>query len=183
MATVELITKNGEALKNHISVAPVGSIIAYPGDTPPPHTVLANGANLSRAQYAKLFAAYGTKYGAGDGSSTFGIPDCRGRVLQGDVTAGAYKAPGLPDITGNFILMTGTKSGDQFKLPVHTATGAFSPSRDSWVSNSNGGNSPPVNVTDEDVVNFSASDSNSIYGNSATVQPPALTVLYCIIYE
>jgi hypothetical protein len=46
-------------------------------------TILAYGQAVSRTDYAGLFAAYGTTFGAGDGSTTFNLPDLRGRVAAG----------------------------------------------------------------------------------------------------
>jgi microcystin-dependent protein len=61
----------------------VGEIIEYSGTTLPDKCVWANGQNLDRTTYAALFAATGTTYGAGDGSTTFGVIDKRGRVGAG----------------------------------------------------------------------------------------------------
>jgi hypothetical protein len=49
----------------------------------PPGWIEANGAFLSRVQYSELFSVFGTRYGAGDGSTTFRIPDYRGLFLRG----------------------------------------------------------------------------------------------------
>jgi microcystin-dependent protein len=62
----------------------------------PDNCIDLNGAEVSRVTYVKLFAIYGTTYGAGDGSTTFNLPDFRGRVIYGDVTSG-YVSPELPD--------------------------------------------------------------------------------------
>ena len=59
-----------------------------------------DGAALSRASYAALFAAIGTAYGAGDGSSTFNVPDLRGRVPMGAGTGAGLTARALGDKTG-----------------------------------------------------------------------------------
>jgi len=52
-----------------------GRFVATFKDTPEPGTLVCNGAAVSRVTYAKLFAEIGTKYGAGDGSSTFNLPN------------------------------------------------------------------------------------------------------------
>jgi microcystin-dependent protein len=62
---------------------PPGSIIAFGGATAPPGWLLCDGSTVSRAQYPQLFAAIGATYGAGNGSSTFQLPDLRGRFLRG----------------------------------------------------------------------------------------------------
>lgn len=54
--------------------APVGAIIPYGGSTAPTGWLLCNGAAVSRITYSDLFAVIGTKYGAGDGSTTFNLP-------------------------------------------------------------------------------------------------------------
>jgi microcystin-dependent protein len=62
---------------------PAGTIIYFAGSTPPPRHLKANGAAVSRTSYADLFAAIGTTWGAGDGSTTFGLPDGRGEFPRG----------------------------------------------------------------------------------------------------
>ncbi|NUE80513.1 tail fiber protein [Snodgrassella sp. ESL0304] len=52
-------------------------------DTAPVGWLKANGAALSRSTYANLFAAIGTRFGEGDGSTTFNLPDLRGLFLRG----------------------------------------------------------------------------------------------------
>lgn len=58
-------------------------IAFFARDTPPPGFIKANGAALSRTVYARLFAAIGTRFGAGDGTTTFNIPDLRGEFIRG----------------------------------------------------------------------------------------------------
>jgi microcystin-dependent protein len=66
---------------------PSGSIIAFGGAAAPDAGwLLCAGADVNRTTYARLFAAIGTAYGTGDGSSTFGLPDLRDRVLLGKGT-------------------------------------------------------------------------------------------------
>lgn len=62
---------------------PVARIEAFAGSTAPAGWLLCNGAAVSRTSYPELFAAIGTTYGAGNGSSTFNLPDLRGRVPVG----------------------------------------------------------------------------------------------------
>ena len=65
------------------SLLPPGSVIWYAANTPPTGYLKANGALVSRSTYASLFAAIGTTFGAGDGSTTFGLPDLRGEFIRG----------------------------------------------------------------------------------------------------
>jgi len=59
---------------------PVGTSIAGYWTTPPDQYLLEDGSAISRTTYADLFAVIGTTYGAGDGSTTFNLPDSRGRT-------------------------------------------------------------------------------------------------------
>lgn len=63
--------------------APVGAILASAGLLVPTGWFECNGASVSRTQYAELFSIVGTTYGAGNGSTTFNLPDLRGRMLAG----------------------------------------------------------------------------------------------------
>ena len=63
--------------------APIGSVIYSASSTAPAGFLKANGAAVSRSAYSGLFAAIGTTYGAGDGSTTFNLPDLRGEFIRG----------------------------------------------------------------------------------------------------
>lgn len=65
---------------------PVGAIMPYGGDSDPAYWLICDGRAVSRTAYAELFAIIGTTYGMGDGSTTFNIPDLRGRVAVGHNT-------------------------------------------------------------------------------------------------
>lgn len=68
---------------NGNSLVPRGSIQAYAGSTAPSGWLLCQGQAVSRTTYSNLFDIIGTTYGAGDGSTTFNLPDLRGRVPVG----------------------------------------------------------------------------------------------------
>ena len=73
------------------------------GSTIPDGWLLCNGAAVSRTTYAKLFAAIGTRYGSGNGSTTFNLPNFNGRHVLGTTNTGnlgSYVSAGLPDISG-----------------------------------------------------------------------------------
>ena len=65
------------------ATAPVGSVIFHAKSTPPAGYLRCNGALLSRTTYSALYAANGTIFGAGDGSTTFALPDLRGEFVRG----------------------------------------------------------------------------------------------------
>jgi len=61
----------------------IGVPIPWYQETPPPGFIELNGAAISRTTYSKLFARYGTRFGAGNGSTTFNLPDLRGEFIRG----------------------------------------------------------------------------------------------------
>ena len=69
----------------------VGSIIAYAGEDIPKGYLLADGKAVSRKAYSKLYKIIATTYGAGDGATTFNLPNVRGRVIVGQGKSGSYK--------------------------------------------------------------------------------------------
>lgn len=122
---------------------------------------------MSRTTYKALFNKIGTTYGDGDGSTTFALPSLANKFIMGHGTAGTVKAAGLPNITGRF-------QGD-WNLEENKPSGAFYlPDSDTIIGNLGGGQ--------DTMIAFDASRSNSIYGASTTVQPPALTMRFYIKY-
>jgi microcystin-dependent protein len=75
---------------------PIGSCIDFFGATAPNSSfVLAYGQAISRTAYSTVFAIFGTNYGTGDGSTTFNIPDLRGRIVAGKDDMGGSAASRL----------------------------------------------------------------------------------------
>ena len=62
---------------------PIGSMIPYGKDTPPTNWLMCDGSEVSRTTYADLFAVIGTSYGSGNGSTTFNLPNKKGKVSVG----------------------------------------------------------------------------------------------------
>ena len=62
---------------------PIGVILPFAGAVEPQDYVFCDGREILRAKYSKLFGVIGTIYGAGDGSTTFNLPDMRGRTPIG----------------------------------------------------------------------------------------------------
>lgn len=80
---------------------PTGSIMPYAGASPAPTGyLLCNDTPISRTTYSALFALIGTTYGSGDGSTTFNIPDLRGRVIAGQDDMGGASANRLTGLAG-----------------------------------------------------------------------------------
>ena len=79
---------------------PSGSLMPYAGSSAPTGYLLCDGAAISRTTFSALFALVGTTYGSGDGSSTFNIPDLRGRVIAGQDDMGGVSANRLTGLSG-----------------------------------------------------------------------------------
>lgn len=71
------------ALAAMLVTIPAGAVFCFAMDTPPAGYLECDGSAVSRATYATLFAAIGTTWGVGDGSTTFNLPDFRGEFLRG----------------------------------------------------------------------------------------------------
>ena len=148
-----------------------GEIKWFAFNTPPDGYLVCNGAWVSRTTYADLFAKIGTTFGSGDGSTTFTLPNLIDKFAQGNTTVGTVKSAGLPKITGNI-----DSVGSDY-------TGSAGPEGYGAFYSSNKVKTGAAGSTYWYVhLNFDASRSSSIYGNSTTVQPPALTLLPCIKY-
>ena len=77
-----------------VTMMPPGAIIDFAGSSAPAGWHLADGSAISRSTYARLFAVIGTTYGAGDGSTTFNVPDMRGLFALGAGSGYALDAIG-----------------------------------------------------------------------------------------
>ena len=151
-------------------LVPIGVVQAFAGKTIPSGWLLCDGSAVSRTTYAALFAVIGTTYGAGNGSTTFNLPNLIDKFVEGSATAGTVKSAGLPNITGKYhdpcVGQLGTQTNGVFK----------------WNANPRDRNVPGGTDAGFGTLDFDASRSNSIYGKSTTVQPPALTMRYIIKY-
>lgn len=151
------------SVEQKASGVPIGTIIAWASLHDPTDGVWLECDGRTCSEYLELCGVLGR--------ST--VPDFRNRFLEGSVTPGTVLEAGLPDISGTFGNHGHDQDGDNGRGGKRTS-GAFkiiqSWCRPSAGRDSNGGNT----------VLFQASLSNSIYGRSSTVQPPAVTVRYLI---
>jgi len=70
-------------LMSYLNICPTGTIFAFAGTTAPNGWLLCDGSAVNRTVYAQLYSVVGISSGSGDGSTTFNIPDLRGRFLRG----------------------------------------------------------------------------------------------------
>lgn len=147
--------------------APTGTIAYFSLASAPDGWIKANGATISRTTYDKLFTAIGTTYGAGDGSTTFVLPDLRGEFIRSlDDGAGVDTGRGL-----------GTTQAASVESHQHNlASGTYT------VTNPIGGDgtidaSQHVSIYDRTI----SSAAVQSYGGTET-RPRNLALLACIKY-
>lgn len=162
----QIIGATGEKV---YSTSPIGTVLSYAGQTIPNGYLLCDGASYLVKDYPDLYAVIGNTYG-GD-STNFNVPNLIDKFIQGSTTSGTEKEAGLPNITGSI----GNISDSHAIFYASKTNGAFTASQKAKLA---GGGT----VTGEwyASASFDASLSNAIYGNSDTVQPPALTMVYII---
>jgi microcystin-dependent protein len=163
---------------------PAGTIIYSARSTAPTGYLKANGAAVSRTTYATLFAAIGTTYGAGNGSTTFNVPDLRGEFIRGvDDGRGVDSGRTL-----------GSTQTDQNKQHNHggttstaSLTGSFTPGTHATNTTgvfSDGGNvgSPEEgDFANGHRIDFNASHSHTISNDGGTeARPRNIALLACI---
>ena len=107
-----IYTHDGTGWGTAESSLPAGTMVQWAGATAPANWLLCDGTAVSRTTYATLFAAIGTAYGVGDGSTTFNLPDLRGRVPVGK-NGGSFGTLGA---TGGAETVTLTEA----QMPSHT---------------------------------------------------------------
>lgn len=163
---------------------PTGSIIAYAADTSPEGWLECNGATLSRNAYSKLFSVIGTVFGAGDGLTTFKLPDFRGEFLRGwshgrSVDSGrqfgSIQGDAIRNISGH------TRFGDNVNNTgalVHSTEGAFygNNNADFWYLDYNGNGNQRNNASR---LLFDASRVVPVANEN---RPRNRAIMYCIKY-
>lgn len=167
---------------------PAGSISQYAGSTAPPDWLFMYGQAVSRTTYAALFAAIGTTYGVGDGSTTFNLPDARGRVLFGKDDMGGVAANRLTTGGGGVDgVALGAVGGGQSVTLTEAQMPSHAHVHNSHAHNINVGSSLAAGISGEKsgstqqattgvVSTEQAKGSSSAHGNI----PPALVINYII---
>lgn len=169
------------------SQIPTATIFPYGSTTAPDGWVLCFGQALSRTTFAHLFALIGTTYGVGDGSTTFNVPDLRGRSVFGKDNMGGSTAN---RITAAGSGITGTTLGANGGTETHTLTTAqlashahaerTSDNFAAFIDDSTGGNRiinpSPNNGSTTVRLNTDNTGSGSAHQNT----PPAFILNYII---
>lgn len=128
-----------------LNVVPVGAWIGWGTNSAPTGWLLCDGSQKNRVAYKGLFDTIGTTYGAGDGSTTFNLPDMRGKFLLGKAATGTGSAlagsGGLLDHTHNGVL-SGSTAGAT--ASISGTTGSESAHTHSYSGNTSGVANNPV---------------------------------------
>jgi microcystin-dependent protein len=119
------------AASGSTSGLPAGVIIDYAGASVPSGWLICDGSAVSRATYSDLFTAISTTYGVGNGTTTFNVPDMRGRIGVGKDNMGGSAAnritAAVSGITGTTLAATGGEQGHTLtiaEMPAHTHSAA-----------------------------------------------------------
>ena len=152
-----------------ITTLPIGTITPFGAASIPSGWLECNGAAVSRTTYADLFAVIGMTYGSGDGSTTFNLPDFRGRASVGQGT-GSGLSPRALGATGG----AETHTLIEAELPAHT--------HDIDLYDAASG-SPVVTKTGDSVGNVATIQSGSAGSGAAhNNMPPFLVTAWIIKY-
>lgn len=145
---------------------PTGAVVPFAGTSAPTGWILTFGQAVSRTTYAALFAVIGTTYGSGDGSTTFNLPDLRGRVVAGEDDMGGTSANRLTGLSGG---VDGDVLGGTGGLETHTLTVAQIPLHGHPAYISTSGTDP--NSTGGFALNSESVSTYSAYTGSLSATP------------
>lgn len=88
--SLNTVNKAYEAIVD--AIVPIGAVLPFYGSRPPKNWLLCYGQEVSRTEYKALFDAIGISAGGGNGSTTFNIPDLKGKVIYGQGSTDALVA-------------------------------------------------------------------------------------------
>jgi len=168
----------------------VAVVQAYAGSSAPSGWLLCYGQAVSRTTYANLFAVVSTTYGTGDGSTTFNLPDLRGRAVFGVDNMGGSAASrvtnGNSGITGTTLGAAG--GSELLHAHTHTATVTDPGHHHTYDEGGAGGTAngytgggihDPSAATSTTTTGVTVSNANAGTGSSQNM-PPALMLNYLI---
>lgn len=167
------------------SVSYIGCVIWCAGNVTPDNTIYCDGSAVSRTTYAELFAAIGTTYGAGDGSSTFNIPDLRGYFIRGTggnaAALGAEQGDTIRNIIGTFSECAYQNQAGSPNDVYLRGTGAFR----TWTESTSNRTGVPINtqIVIADGGDGAYFDASRVVPTAAENRPINYAMRPCIIYQ
>ncbi len=157
-----------------------GMLMPYAGTTAPSEWLLCYGQAISRTTYADLFTAISTTYGIGDGTTTFNLPDLRGRVIAGQDDMGGVSANRLTGVTGS---VDGDVLGGTGGEETHTLLTAEMPAHTHTVSTDATALSSAGTGGVDAVTGASSTTTGSTGGDGAHNNVPPCIILNYIIFS
>lgn len=170
---------NGSTFVDLVLMAsPVGEVKVFAGASAPSGYLLCDGAAVSRATYAALYAVVGTTYGVGDGSTTFNLPNLKGRVPAGrDASQSEFDTLGETGGAKTHTLSLaetpshnhGGATGNQSATHTHTPSGGayFATSTLPPDASGSGGSYPVTTAATATTSTESANHTHSIASNGS----------------
>lgn len=153
------------SIDSAIGGLPAGVVAPFAGATAPTGWLLCYGQAVSRTTYAALFAAIGTIYGTGDGTTTFNLPDLRGRVAAGKDNMGGSAANRLTTAGAG---IDGTTIGSAGGAQTNTLTTSHMPAHNHGVSDPGHGHGASQDAHAHNVPNVGFVRSAAGYGLTQT---------------
>lgn len=148
---------------------PTASLMPYAGSSAPTGFLLCDGAAISRTTYSDLFGVIGLTYGVGDGSTTFNIPDLRGRVIAGQDDMGGASANRLTGLTGG---VDGDVLGGTGGTETHQLNESELASHNHYGANWGGTGTPYLNGTGQKITSNGNDGGASSYHFFRTTDTP-----------
>jgi microcystin-dependent protein len=166
----------GSSIFQPANAVPVGAVNTFAMSTPPTGWLSCDGSEVSRTTYSNLFSVVGTTHGAGNGSTTFKLPDLRGEFVRGwdgnrgvdsGRTFGSAQTWAIENIVGTF-------TDIRVRLnTIFSATGAFTGSTGATSGDNGNGGAATVNF------DF---DASRVVNTASETRPRNVALLYCIKY-
>jgi len=163
---------------------PVGSYITHAGASAPTGYLACNGAAVSRSTYADLFAVISTTYGAGDGSTTFNLPDARGLVMVGAGAHGTMTRANGTAYNGGTVGATRNDQIQGFALPTTSGNTAGTVLANNLALATRVSRGLTLAKVDETLnsSDFSSDGTNGTPRTGDETRPAEIAVLVCIKY-
>ena len=151
---------NGNIISDStVGVVPVGTVFDFAGSSAPSGYLMCDGSAVLRTTYSALFAVIGTTYGSGDGSTTFNVPDGRGRVAVCKSTDTEFNTLGKKDGEKTHTLITG-------EMPTHNHGILGASGVSNQIANPGAGwNIVNGNKTDQGVISIANTGGGSAHNN------------------
>ena len=168
----DIIFSDASTMASASSGIPAGILAPFAGSTAPDGWLLCDGSAVSRTTYSSLFAVIAATYGAGDGSTTFTLPDLRGRMALGLDNMGGTSRDIVTAATADTL---GAETGEE----MHQLTEDEMPSRNDYISHEAGtfsgatGSTPMVRTLTAGTVGSDQPQNN---------MPPYMALNYIIKY-